>query len=357
MPRPVAVYISGHGYGHLSQIAPVLNRLADLRPDTHLLLRTDLPEALVARRIRAPFTLIPGPVDVGVVQKNAISEDIPATIKAARTFYTGFEERIKQEANLLAPHWPAVVLSDIAPVAFPMAKRLGIPSIAVASLDWHDIYRSYLPEGDPLLTALAQAHAACDLLIQPPLSMPMRSFTHRKLVDVIVDDAYTGKKRSNNNQKTALVMFGGAGDPPFNLDALGTVDKWQFLYLSFGLNPQSWPLATNVRQISSQGSTAALMHDCDIVVTKPGYGTLAECWQTGTPLAYAPREDFPEYPYLDAWLQGHAPACRMDMADFVSGNWASALQAALDCPRSYPRITASGAEQAAELITRSLPLP
>jgi len=354
MSRTIAVYISGHGYGHLSQVAPVLNRLAELHPDIQLLLRTDLPQALVTRRILAPSTLLPGAVDIGVVQKNAISEDIPATIEAAREFYSGFGGRIEQEADRLAPHRPVAVLSDIAPVAFPVAKRLGIPSIAVASLDWHDIYRHFLPEGDALLTTLEQAHAACDLLIQPPLSMPMPGFQRRRQVAVIVDDQWTTRKKHKSDKKTALVMFGGAGDPPFDIHALGAVDEWQFLYLSFGLSPQSWPLAPNVRQVFSQGSTAALMHDCDLVVTKPGYGTLAECWQTCTPLAYAPREDFPEYPYLDTWLQNRAPSFRMNMTDFVSGNWSGALQAALDCPRRYPPIPASGAEQAAKLIALTL---
>jgi len=350
MSRTLAVYISGHGYGHLSQIAPVLNRLAELHPDIHLLLRTDLPQALVTRRIRAPFTLIPGAVDIGVVQQNAISEDIPSTIEAAREFYTGFGDRIEQEVDRLAPHRPVAVLSDIAPVAFPVAKRLGIPSIAVASLDWHDIYRAYLPEGDALLNTICEAHSACDLLIQPSLSMPMATFPHRRQVEVIVDDAYTRKKPGDGGQKVALVMFGGAGDPPFDIHALGAMADWQFLSLS--PVPQDAP--PNVRQVEVKDSTAALMRDCDVVITKPGYGTLAECWQTGTTLVYLPRESFPEYPYLDAWLQAFAPSTRLTVDDFVCGNWLPAMQRALSCPRAYPDIHTSGALQAAELIADML---
>jgi len=347
MSRTIAVYISGHGYGHLSQIAPVLNRLGELSPDAHFLLRTELPEALVARRVRVPHSLLSGAVDVGVVQNNAVSEDIPATIDAARAFYADFAARINSEAAGLIPQRPVAILSDIAPVAFPVAKKLGIPSFAIASLDWHDIYRAYLPADDALLSALQQAHEACDLLIQPPLSMPMTSFPERKPITVIVDDAWTVKKKQKTAGKTALVMFGGAGDPPFDIQALGSMPDWQFLTL----NPLPEGTPDNIRQASPGQGTAALMQACDVVITKPGYGTLAEAWQTKTPLVYIPRKAFPEYPYLDDWLQSSAPAARMDLQDFINGNWLPAMQQAQACPHHYPPIPASGALQAAQIIT------
>lgn len=354
MSRCVAVYISGHGYGHLAQIAPVLDALVRRCPDVSLLLRTRLPVALLSRRIRAPFTLLADAVDVGVVQKNAISEDIPATLEAARAFYKDFDERIEREAKLLAKLHPVAVLSDISPLAFPVAKRVGAPCFAVASLDWHEIYRAYLPADDPLLATLQKAHDDCDLLIRPPLSMPMPTFAERREVEIIVDDAYTAPKPARDAEhRTALVMFGGAGDPPFNVRALEDIAGWRFLSLSRIPSGAS----ANVKQAVFRDSTAELVQGCELVITKPGYGTLAECWQTNTPLAYVPREEFPEYPHLDDWLQKNAPSARMQMEDFVSGNWREAMQAALDCPRSWPQIKTSGAEQAVELIARALPQP
>jgi len=353
MSRNIAVYISGHGYGHLAQIAPVLNRLAGLCPDIHLLLRTALPQPLLASRIRAPFTVISNEaVDIGVVQKSAISEDIPVTILAAQQFYSDFPERVEREIELLAAQNPVAVLSDISPLAFPVARSLGIPCIAVASLDWHDIYRDFLAPDDPVLATLERAHAACDLLIQPPLSMPMQSFPNHQSVELVVDDEHPLPDSNDAAQPTALIMFGGAGDPPFDLNALGQMPDWQFLTL----NPVPQDAPPNVRQAAiGSGGTAALMTECNIVITKPGYGTLAECWLTNTAIAYLPRESFAEYPYLDDWLQSSAPAARMELQDFVSGNWLPAMQQVLACSRRYPPLPASGAQQAANLIAQALP--
>jgi len=355
MPKRIAVYISGHGYGHLSQIVPVLHTLSTRKPELQFIIRSNLSEALIHKRLHLPFSLFEGAVDVGVVQKNAISEDIPATIAAVHAFYNDFDQKIDAEVARLRPLHPELMLSDISPLAFPVAKKLGIPSIAVASLDWHDIYRDFLPADDAVLNILQQAHADCDLLIQPPLSMPMQSFSNRSQVELIVDEFITAGAHSlpdkgENKPKTALIMFGGAGDPPFNLKALGNMPDWQFLTLS--PLPSSAP--ANVRQVELNGSTITLMAACDVVISKPGYGTLAECWLTGTPLTYLPRPTFAEYPYLDNWLQTHAPSARMNTEDFVGGNWRSTMQEALSCPRKYPKIPVSGAVQAADIITRHL---
>ncbi|MDQ6966987.1 MAG: hypothetical protein Q9M23_08695, partial [Mariprofundaceae bacterium] len=278
--------------------------------------------------------------------------NIPATILAAQYFYADFQNRVERENELLASHSPVVILSDISPLAFPVARALGIPSIAIASLDWHDVYRDFLAADDLVLTTLEQAHAACDLLIQPPLSMPMQSFPNHKKVDLIVDDEHPLPLTNRQAHPIALIMFGGAGDPPFNLNTLGQMSDWQFLTL----NPVPPDAPTNVRQAAiDSGGTVSLMTGCDIVITKPGYGTLAECWLTKTPIAYLPRESFAEYPFLNDWLQSSAPAARMALQDFISGNWLPAMQQALACPRSYPPIPASGAAQAAKLIAQALP--
>jgi len=354
MSTHIIVYISGHGYGHLAQIAPVLNALAAKIPRLQYIIRSDLSEHLIRCRLHARFTLLNGAVDVGVVQKNAIHEDIPATITAAHDFYGDFSSKIDAEISRLRPFHPALILSDISPLAFPVAKKLGIPSIAIANLDWHEIYRDFLPENDAALDILQAAHADCDLLIQPPLCMPMPGFPERSKVELIVEKLPEMQHNMKKRQKTALIMFGGAGDPPFDRHALKNMPDWQFLSLS--ALPSSTP--ANIRQAEMYGfsaSTAALMRHCDVVITKPGYGTIAECWLTGTPLIYLARKSFAEYPYLDAWLRAYAPSTQISAKDFVSGNWLASMQEALNCTRNYPNSGKSGASQAAELIAAQMP--
>lgn len=54
LPPHLFVDISSHGFGHLSQTAPVLNELAELLPDLRITLRSGLAvEKLRQRRLLA----------------------------------------------------------------------------------------------------------------------------------------------------------------------------------------------------------------------------------------------------------------------------------------------------------------
>jgi hypothetical protein len=53
----IAAYISGHGFGHLAQMAPVLNRINQIKPDCQFLIRCDLPEVEIMARLDFLFDI------------------------------------------------------------------------------------------------------------------------------------------------------------------------------------------------------------------------------------------------------------------------------------------------------------
>jgi len=354
-PPRLAVYISGHGFGHLAQIAPVLEALHRQHPDFSLLIRTNIDETIVRCFLSTPFELLTGEVDIGVVQKNASEEDVPATINAARDFFSDWEERIGSEVDRLGKYRPNLVLSDISPLAFPVAKKLGIPAIGLCSLDWHAIYSAYLPADDALLTLLANAHAQADILLQPPLNMPMPSFANIEKIAPISRQTNHGRAKVRRHMNLAegerlcMIMFGGAGNPPFDITALGNISGWRFC-IPGDSNAQ---LAARVQQVpfSEPFSTVDYVAAADAVICKPSYNILAECWRYKIPVVYVPRPDFPEYPHLRDWLQENAPAVELTFPDFRAGNWQQALETAVQMPRCYPETNMDGGVQAAEIIS------
>ena len=94
----IVAYISGHGFGHLAQMAPVLNRIYQLRPDCRFLIRCALPEAEIKARLDFPFELDSTPVDIGVVQKSAIEEDRHASLLQMKDWVSEIDYHIKCEA-------------------------------------------------------------------------------------------------------------------------------------------------------------------------------------------------------------------------------------------------------------------
>lgn len=344
----IAAYISGHGFGHLAQMAPVLNRIYELRPDSRFLIRCSLPEAEIRVRLLFDFELDPVQVDVGVVQNNAVEEDREASLKQMSQWIGSMDVQIGCEIALLKKFRPSLVLSNISPLAFPAANVLGVPGIGLASLDWHAIYSDWLAADHPIITSLAEAYGACDLLLSPPMSMDMAVFPRRQDIPLIA--GYPSACRSpltNSDGKSALVLFGGAGRPPFDLQALAEMPDWRFL-----LPDAPDTLPENVeRVVFHRGMRPIdLMPYVDAVVCKPGYGVMSECWRTKTPMAWVERPDFPEFPMMKGWLEEVFPAAGMSHADFRQGNWRQALESAIGSTRQFPPLKEDGARVAADLI-------
>ncbi|OIO59192.1 MAG: hypothetical protein COX57_07795 [Alphaproteobacteria bacterium CG_4_10_14_0_2_um_filter_63_37] len=357
-PRRIALYLSGHGYGHLSQTVPMLLELGRLLPDFEILLRTELPADLLHCALpNLNLKILPGPVDVGVVQRSAIDEDWGATRSAVESFFGPWQERIDAEVARLAPLKPEIVVSNISPLAFPVARRLGIASLALASLDWGVIYRSRWGDVDPWVARIAQAHRDCDLRLSPPLSLPSVDFLDNRSIPLLVRSPHHNRKTVRDalgwgeGEKVALVLFGGTGQPPFELAGLAHIEGWS-LALPTQLAPD--PLPPNVLRVSIDQpfATPDLLLAADAVVTKPGYGVLSEAWQAGCPVVYLPRRGFPEYPMLHGWLQNHAPSALLDLESFAAGRWGTALALATSCSTRYPPLDPSGGRVAAATVAR-----
>ncbi len=346
----IAAYISGHGFGHLAQMAPVLNQIYQMKPDSRFLIRCPLPVAEIQARLDFPFDLESTAVDVGVVQKSAIEEDRQASLLQMKQWISEMDEHIKQEIIMLHDFQPSLVLSDISPLAFPAARAVAVPGIAIATLDWFAIYSCWLPENDPVLISLAAAYRDCDLLLQLPMAMDMAVFQKRQKIPLIA--AYPSEISFpflNNRDKCALVIFGGSNQPSYDLQALAALSEWQFLIPDTTAeapeNVQSIHFSNEVRPID-------FMPFVDVVICKPGYGILAECWRTGTPIAWVERPDFPEFPMLKGWLDKEFPACGMSKSNFQSGNWLETLERARRHANAFPDLDADGAKVAADIILK-----
>jgi hypothetical protein len=349
----IAVYISGHGFGHLAQLAPVLNHFHTIRPDCNILIRCALPQAELQARLDFDFKLEQSPVDVGVVQKSAIEEDRDASIRQLRAWVEQMDQQVERDISYLRRFKPSLILSDISPLAFPVAKALNVAAIGLATLDWHTIYSHWLGADDAVIEKLAQAYSACDLLLTPPMSMEMPVFPEQRQIALIAAHPVdVPNPVADDPRKKALVLFGGCGNPAFDMQALAAMGEWLFLIPDA---PTTAP--ENVKNIHFGIDVRAvdLMGFVDVVVCKPGYGVLSECWRTDTPIAWVERPDFPEFPMLKKYLNDSMPSAGMTRCCFQQGDWLPALQGACQNRRRFPVISADGAEQAVNIILAHMP--
>jgi len=307
-------------------------------------------------QLRMDFELEQKPVDVGVIQHHAVQEDRLSSIQHMRRWIEHIDDHIMEETAWLESVQATQVLSDISPLAFPAAQALHIPSIGLATLDWHTIYSHWLDGDDPVLHRLAKAYRACDLLLTPPMAMDMPVFpTQQKIPLIIAQAANKTNPFHDDPRKKALILFGGCGNPPYDLRALANMSDWLFLAPGMGStqieamaespnsNIQTIHFDTHLRPIDA-------MQWVDVVVCKPGYGVLSEAWATQTPITWLERPDFPEFPMLKKWLENTFPAAGMKRADFQRGDWQPTLESALQHPNRFPAGQLHGAAVAADII-------
>ena len=92
------------------------------------------------------------------------------------------------------------------------------------------------------------------------------------------------------------------------------------------------------------------MASVDLIMTKPGYGTIVEAVALGMPVVYVRRYNFADEAPLVEFLHQYGRGHELSLVDFTAGNWQPAFEA-IRCiqPSAIPP-PITGAADAARLL-------
>ena len=93
------------------------------------------------------------------------------------------------------------------------------------------------------------------------------------------------------------------------------------------------------------------------VVTKPGYGIIAEAIANDTAVLYTSRGHFPEYEVLVEEMQQYTAAAFIGQDDLFAGKWEPHLNKLLAAAKPTKTADTSGADAAAEILLKTLDKP
>ena len=354
MPHLV-VSISGHGFGHVAQTAPILNLLHQRMPQLRLTVRSAVPLAHLRSRIQVPFDHLPSEGDIGMVMSSALDVRVEDSRTAYRAFHADWDARVAEEARLLRDLGADMVLSNVGYLPLAGAQRAGIANAALCSLNWFDIYRHYCGN-DAIAAQIHACYANADAFLRATPGMAMEYL--RNLVPVAPIAAVGHDRRDELNrrlklspgEKLVLVSLGGiAGRLP--------IERWQRINGMHWLVEQGWqvkhPDAIVIESLQMDFSD--VLASSDALICKPGYGSFAEAACGGKPVLYVSRADWPESPALITWLQQHGRCREVSRDDLERGNIEALLEGFLNAPRPEPVIP-TGAEQVADWLAMKLDL-
>ncbi len=340
MPRLLAA-ISGHGFGHLAQCAPVLNALGAELPGLELVVRSALPHAVLARRITVPFEHQPVGDDFGMVMRDALAVDVAASAERYRQLHGQWQPRVDAVAHELEQAAPDLVFGDVPYLTLAAASRAGLPAVAMCCLNWADIYHYFcrdLPEAGRVHGQMLEAYNSARLFLRTEPAMPMPGLDNLRNIGPVACRGRNRREELNERygigEQERLVVVGMGG-------------------IAFRLPMASWPALPGLRfavqrdwqverpdtlVVEETGLTfSELLASADLVLTKPGYGTFAEAALAGVPVLYVPREEWPEEPYLVQWLGRQVPCAAIPHADLMAGRIGAAAQRLLEQPRPGAR--------------------
>jgi len=366
--KSVVFYVSGHGFGHASREVEIIHALHARRPDVRVLMRSAVSPALFQRTLTVPFELLPGPCDTGIVQASSIQHDDAATVREAIAFYADYGRRIDDEVKRVAGERIDLVVGDIAPIAFEVASRLGVPSVAIANFTWDWIYETHpgLSEAAPWLVArIRESYRKATRALRLPFHGGFEVFSDTRPMPLVTRHPTRARADTRRHfaiaedRPAALLSFGGYGLPDLDLNAIDALTGWTMVTTDRSSTAPSSSagdiaFVPEAAFIDSGFRYEDLVAAVDVVVTKPGYGIIAECVACHTAMVYTSRGQFREYDVLVGEMPNYVRCQFISQDDLLAGRLKNSLAQALNQPEPREPMTTDGAEVAADELSALL---
>ena len=123
-------------------------------------------------------------------------------------------------------------------------------------------------------------------------------------------------------ERTVLVGFGGIPLTSLPLEQMEQLPPYRFLF--DGPVPSGYSRIHSIETLPFSFKT--LLASVDVIMTKPGYGTIVEAVALQQPVVYVRRYNFADEPPLVDYLHRYGRSIELSIDDFTQGRWDTALR-------------------------------
>lgn len=285
--------------------------------------------------------------------------ELGETLRACQALQAQVPKLVEQETDFIRDNDIRLILGDIPALCFEIAADASLPSVAVSNFIWSWIYRGYLrdyPDFLPLIEAMDGFYRKATLALALPYSAGMEIFPLRDSIPWISRTSALTKEEARNRfglpqlGTIVLISFGGIGVRRLPWSKLKR--SREFVFVTTGETEHH---DGNVFVLGhAQQRYEDLVRAADVIITKPGYGIVADIIAHKVPALYTARGDFPEYPFLVQALSECATAEFISQNELLAGNLLSYLKRLLEKKPNWPAVALNGADVAAQKILATL---
>lgn len=325
----VAVYITGHGFGHLTQTIEMLIALYQQKKQIQFKIITSIPESVVTTRIAnkipsSQFCYIHDETntDIGMPMIDAMQVDQDKAITSYKSIHSHWESHLHFEEQRIKSLHVDLVLSNVSYIPLQAAANLGIPSVALCSLDWASIWQVFGSQdkaGKDIFNQIVEAYQSANYFLQLTPHLPMLFLENAVSVPFVVRQGESRREVIDQHfpqclgKKLILISMGG-------MDAEIDFERWpkpeRVVYIVTGKKtlPKGY---LHAEQIDLDFSD--IMASVDMVLTKTGYGMVVETVVNQTPLFYIARADWPENEVMFTWCEENNRVLEIDRRALEQG--------------------------------------
>jgi L-arabinokinase len=373
----IVFYVSGHGFGHASRSIEVINAILAKRPETRIGVRTAAPRWLFDLTVKGKITFSTLETDTGIVQIDALTLDEADSIRRASSFHSDLVTRAASETRSLRELGATLIVGDIPPLAFAVGAAAGIPSIALGNFTWDWVYADYprVRLAPSLLPAIRGAYAKASMALRLPMSGGFDSLSNVKDIPFIARHATKTREevckilKIPAEKPIVLSSFGGYGLPGLDTGLLSKFKKYTVITTAtVPLSRARKDTPTTEKKGTFISINEEAMYDAgvryedlvaaaDAVVTKPGYGIVAEAIANDAAVLYTSRGHFPEYDVLLEEMPKYLRVASFSHDDLFNGKWEPHLDKLLAQPKPKKKPDTNGADVAADILLKALDKP
>jgi hypothetical protein len=326
-----------------------------------IVLRTTVPPTFFQDRLTGRWEYQGAQQDVGCIHDGPLTIDVPATWASHQEFHASWDERLAREVAAMQRSQPGLILSDTSYLALAAGSKAGLPTMAMASLTWDEVLDPYRSPGDlmqrELLVKIRQTYAQADLALRIAPGLPMTAFRQIRDIGPIATASSSQREPLRKllgltpQERLVLVGFGGIPLRSLPWEQMDAMPSFRFI-IDGPVEPRYARIAS-LRDLPFRFSTVLV--SVDLVMTKPGYGTVVECVTSQIPLVYVRRYHFADEPPLVNYITRYGRGLELTMHDFQSGTWQPTLERVLSLPLpDDPPPSPTGADEAAHRIATLL---
>ena len=333
--------------------APVVAGLARAACGVRITIRTAIPERSLRNLIEGAFDLAAPPPDPALAMLSPFEVDVAASERRYAALFARWDEHVDTEAAKLRALKPDLVVANVPFVSLAAARACGVAAVALGPLNWADIYAAYCggqPGAEAIHAEMLGAYRSARVFMQSEPAMPMTDLPNRRRIGPVARRGQPQRDRlrrvcgAGADERFVLVSFGGI--PRRRVFELPRIDRIRWLV------PDDYEAQRRdlTRHSASGLSFIDLLASCDVLLTKPGYGMFVEAACNGVKMAFLPRDDWPESPYLTRWLQSAWIARELGEKAFLEGAIAHDIEllAAMPTP---PPVVPAGVDDAVAVIS------